>query len=120
MISSATAKVLFFHRPVVRSQGCHGIFATSNSDNYSWCCQGENWYLKTKGLPTDGWACKGEQPPPKREGGMTVISYHHRGADSSLDLASGNRVLKEGDTVFYIVDPGAPNEKVFTILYTVK
>src|SRR5580693_1616791 len=107
MISSATAKVLFFIALSFGPKDATGIFATSNSDNYSWCCQGENWYLKTKGLPTDAWASKGEQPPPKREGGMTVISYHHRGADSSLDLASGNRVLKEGDVVFYIVDPGA-------------
>ncbi len=49
---------------------------------------------------------------------MRAIAQHHWGKNSSLDLDNGTRIEKRGDMAFYIVDPGAPNQKVFTILYS--
>jgi hypothetical protein len=46
-----------------------------------------------------------------------AITGHDWHDGSSLQLSNGNRVEKQGDAAFYIVNPGAPNQVTYTILY---
>jgi hypothetical protein len=120
MISSATTKVLFFIALSLGPKDAKEIVATSNSENYSWSYRENGWFLKTKGLPNENWVAKGPQPASDQDWDMSRIAHHSWGPNSSLDLTDGSRIEKQGETGFYIIDPGAPNKKVFTILYSRK
>jgi len=121
MTSAATAKILLFIALSVGPQNASTmIFATSNSDNYAWMQTRDGWSLKTKGLPADDWEGQSAQSasPPARGHELRAIARHHWGEGSSMDLRDGSRIEKQQDAVFYIQSPGAPNQKVFTILYS--
>ena len=120
MTTAATAKLLLFIALSLGSQSKPGtILATSNSDNYAWSNENGSWALETKGLPADGWNHRGEQSYPesseRRE--YRAIAHHHWQSEPILDLEDGNQVMKRDGATFYIEHPGAPNQKVFTILY---
>jgi hypothetical protein len=118
MISLTTAKTLLFVA-LALNPGSHCIFVTSNSENYSFTEEaGRGWHLATKGLPTSNWQPQGllENVPPSGHD-ATVIDRYPWGQSSNLQLSDGNRIEKQGTAGFYIVSPGAPNEKDFTILY---
>jgi hypothetical protein len=117
MTTLPLAKLLLLIAITLQPQDAHSIFITSNSANYSWMQTPTGWQLKTKGLPTSGWTlcAQGEVP-----GGMPETSDmldHDWQANDVFDLRDGSQVIKQGRNVFYVVDPGAPNEKVYTILY---
>jgi hypothetical protein len=120
MTSLVTAKLLFFIALTVGPQGSNTFFATSNSENYYWSNSEDGWALQTKGLPSCDWKDRGSS----QVGGTydsrdeRAIADRHNWQDGLLyDLPSGNQIKKQGNAVFYIIDPGAPNQKVFTILY---
>ena len=120
MTSLMTAKLLLFIALSLGPKDPQTIFATSNSDNYVWTRTQGYWTLRTKGLPTNDWDERGTQPTPSRQPGMRVSGYHDSNDGDSLNLNDGSRVERQGDAVFYIVDPGAPNQKIYTILYPEK
>ena len=119
MTSLATAKILFFIGLTLAPQRPHLIFATSNSDNYVWTAgSAEGWSLRTKGLPTSDWHFRGwqqEGAPDDRDARAISRCQWHDG--TLLDLPDGNQVKWQGDNAFFIVDPGAANQKVYTIGY---
>jgi len=119
MTSLSTAKVLLFIALSVGPKHPQTIFATSNSENYVWTQSGQEWSLKTKGLPTHQWRDRKNQPAPdpQEEREMRAVAHYDWREGSFLNLENGNRVERQGNAVFYIIDPGAPNQKVFTILY---
>jgi hypothetical protein len=116
MTSPATAKILFLIALSFAPRDPSLILATSNSENYVWSRTDNGWSLRTKGLPSGVWFCKGDQPPvDERE--MQSLERLHGRQDCFINLSDNTWAEKQNGTVFYIVDPGAPNEKVFTILY---
>jgi hypothetical protein len=118
MTSLATAKVLLFIALSMAPEGTQKIFATSNSDNYVWMKDDGAWSLKTKVIPVADYTVMGSEQAPQVTDSMETIRRHHRSReDTVLDLKNGNQIEQQGNAVFYIVDPGAPNEKVYTILY---
>ncbi len=58
-----------------------------------------------------------QQAAPFDDADAKAITAHNWHDGSYLQLSNGNRVEKQGDAAFYIVDPGAPNQKTYTILY---
>jgi hypothetical protein len=120
MISLSTAKFLFFIALSLGPQTPHSVFVTSTNENYCWTDEGtDGWKLKTKGAPTCDWV---RQEPKQLPAGFDTsdaraITAHQWHDGSYLQLANGNRVEKQGDAVFYIVNPGAPNQTTYTILY---
>jgi hypothetical protein len=117
MTSLPLAKTLFFIALSLAPKGAHTFFATSNSDNYVWTQSGSEWSLKQKGLPATAWMARGQEPVPHEEGDVRGLARHERSGDSFVALDNGNQVERQGSAVFYIIDPGAPNQKVYTILY---
>lgn len=113
----STAQVLLFIALSMNPHDATQILATSNSDNYLWSHEGSNWQLQTKGLPTDDWAGKDTRPISAENRELRRIARHHWKDGASLDLANGNRIEERNGAAFYIVRPGAPSQKVFTILY---
>ncbi len=118
MTSLLTAKILFFIAMSMNPPGTQSVFATSNSENFLWSESGQSsWTVETKGLPTCDW-----EPMGTTDGGLggadaQAIAHHDWKHNTFLNLENGNRVEKQGDAVFYIISPGAPNQKVYTILY---
>jgi hypothetical protein len=119
MTSLPTAKILFFIAMSLNPHphGAHTVFATSNSDNYVWTGDGQTWALKTKGLPTEEWVEHNGHQFALSGDDTRAIARHNWSHDSALDLTNGNRIEKQGNAGFYIINPGAPNQKTFTILY---
>lgn len=121
MTSVATAKLLFFIALTASPQGAPTtILATSNSDNYAWMQTRDGWCLETKGLPANDWEGQGAQSTSQPTQGheYRAIARHHWSDGSSMDLWDGSRIEKAHGAVFYIESPGAPNQKVYTILYS--
>jgi hypothetical protein len=120
MTTLPLAKLLLLIAISLEPRNAHTIFITSNSDNYVWSepTGSQGWDLHTKGLPCSAeWTncSRGEAP-----GGMpeTSAMVHHDWAASDIfDLNDGSQVIKQGDNIFYVVDPGAANQRVYTILY---
>ena len=69
--------------------------------------------------PTSGWVRQDQkqQVAAFDDADARAITAHQWHDGSYLQLSNGNRVEKQGDAAFYIVDPGAPNQKTYTILY---
>jgi hypothetical protein len=119
MISPATAKILFLIALSFAPRDSSVILATSTTENYSWVHTDSGWSLRTKGLPSGVWFSKGEQPAvDERE--MQSLERLHERQDCFVNVGDSGWAKKQNGAVFYIVDPGAPNEHVFTILYPTK
>jgi len=120
MISMSTAKFLFFIALTLGPQSPHSVYVTSSNEGYRWTDEGQNgWMLKTRDAGSTDWVRQDLKPLP---GGFDnadarAITAHDWHDGSFLQLSNGNRVEKQGDAAFYIVDPGAPNQKTYTILY---
>ncbi len=120
MISMSTAKFLFFIALSLGPQSPHTVFVTSLHESYCWTDAGpDGWMLKTKDSTNAHWK-RVEQKPT--EGSLDdvdarAITGHDWHDGSALQLSNGNRVEKQGDAAFYIVNPGAPNQETYTILY---
>ena len=120
MISMSTAKFLFFIALTLGPQSPHTVVVTSINENYCWTDEGpDGWMLKTKGAPTSDWVRQDEkqQAASFDDADARAITGHQWHDGSYLQLDNGNRVEKQGDAAFYIVNPGAPNQKTYTILF---
>ena len=116
MISPVTAKILFLIALSFAPSDPSLILATSQSENYAWSRTDSGWSLRTKGLPSGVWFNKGEQPAADEQERQSLERLHGR-QDCFINLGGNAWAEKQNGTIFYIVNPGAPNEKVFTILY---
>jgi hypothetical protein len=120
MISMSTAKFLFFIALSLGPQSPHTVFVTSLNENYCWTDEGQDgWMLKTKGATTSDWKRVDQKDVtgPFDAADARAITAHDWQDGSALQLRNGNRVEKQGDAAFYIVNPGAPNQKTYTILF---
>ena len=118
MTSLATAKVLLFIALSVGPRPPEGvIYATNQSENYVFTQDTRGWDLDTLNMPADDWECHGPQAAPssydQRE--FRAIARHRWMDGASMDLRDGSRIERQNGVVFYIQNPGAPNQKVFTI-----
>ena len=128
MITATTAKILLFIALTLGPANPTAVFVTSHNESYDWTSQPYGWRLDALGFPASdfsrnpaktamfsGSPKKGDVPPVIRE-----IANHDWSHDSLVVLSNGDRVEKRGDHAYYIVNPGSPNEKDFTIFYQTK
>jgi hypothetical protein len=128
MISVTTAKVLLFIGLTLGPANPTAVFCTSHNESYNWTPEPYGWRSNALGFPASdfsrdpskiamfaGSPHKGDVPPYIGE-----IADHDWSQDSVVILSNGDRVEKKGDHAYYIVNPGAPNEKDFTISYETK
>jgi len=124
MISLPTAKVLFFIALTLGPSDPQKIFVTSNSENYVWTHSANGWTFDAQGFPSSDWT----REPDRTDivvandsegitGPITSITKHKWDHDSVVILDNGDRIEKDHDTGFYIINAGGPNQKVYTILY---
>jgi hypothetical protein len=124
MIVLPTAKILLFIALNLGPQNPQTIYATSNSESYVWTPTPIGWSIKEKGFPSSDFTRN-----PSREDVsvgqdkksipryLRVVSDYKWHNHSVMVFDNGTRVEKHGDHAFYIINAGAANEKVFTILY---
>ena len=128
MITATTAKILLFIALTLGPANPTAVFCTSHNESYEWTPQPYGWKLNALGFPCSdfsrdpakeamfsGAPHKGDVPPYVRE--IADRDWSH---DSVVFLSNGDRVEKRGDHTYYITNPGAPNEKDFTIFYETK
>ena len=120
-----TAKILLFIALNVGPQNAPMIYATSQSESYVWTPTPNGWTVEAKGFPSSDCTrdpsktvtfigSPGARSVPDY---LRVISKYHWKNNSAMVFDNGDRVEKKGDHAFYIINAGAPNEKVFTILF---
>jgi hypothetical protein len=119
MTSLATAKILLVIALSSAPANPSVILATSGSENYAWTHTDSGWSLRTKGLPSGVWFSKDDQPAPENRSLPALEAIHGR-TNAFVNLQDNAWVEKQNGATFYILDPGAPNEKIFTILYPTK
>jgi hypothetical protein len=125
MLVLPTAKTLFFIATHLGFSHAPVIYATSQSEGYVFTETPTGYTLVAKGFPTSDDGRDPEQmmmfqgqPPtdgiPPEVHVITNFSWKH---DSAYVFENGDRIEKSGDHAFYILNAGAANEKVFTILF---
>jgi hypothetical protein len=120
MTSLPTAKMLLFIALALNPGAPpHDIFITSPSENYKLYSGDRGWTIESKGSPGEAWNTCAErvQDPNPGDADMRSVVRNSWLTDSFVQLPNGNRVEKQGDAGFYIVNPGCPNQTVYTILY---
>jgi hypothetical protein len=128
LLHATTAKILLFIALALGPANPTLVYCTSHNENYTWTPQPYGWHLQALGFPPpdftrdpstegefSGTPHKGDVPDYVRE-----ITHHDWSHNSAMYLSNGNRVEKRGDHVLYITNPGAPNEKDYTIFYQTK
>jgi hypothetical protein len=127
MIVLPTAKILLFIALSLGPQNPPMVYATSNSESYVWTSTPTGWGLEAKGFPTSDFTRDPSQSltfagGPGRDSVpayLRAVSRYHWVNNSTMVFDNGDRVEKHGDHAFYIVNAGAENQKVFTILWPV-
>jgi len=124
MISLPAAKVLFFIALTLGPSNPHKILVTSNSETYVWSHSKEGWMFDAKGFPASDFTRESDQcfavSPTSSDDikdSLKIIAKHDWSHDSVMIFENGDRVEKNDDTGFYIVNAGGANQKVYTILY---
>jgi len=125
MLVVSTAKILLYIALNLGPQNPPVVYATSNSESYVWTATQVGWNVEAKGFPSSDFT-----RDPSRcicfKGGPTQnsvprylrsISKYHWTNNSAMVFDNGDRIEKHGDHAFFIINAGAENEKVFTILY---
>jgi hypothetical protein len=125
MLFLPTAKILLFIALNVGPQDPQCVYATSNSEGYVWTTSKTGWSVEGKGFPSSDFT----RDPSKDESFtgnpdtdgvpryLRVISKYKWHDKSCMVFDNGNRVEKHGDHAFYIINAGAANEKIFTIMF---
>lgn len=125
MMMLPTAKILLFIALALGPKNVETIYATSNSEGYVWTPNAGEWTLQAKGFPASDFTRDPTQDVTfnKLPGHKDVPSYlwslsrHDWSHDSVMIFDNGDRVEKCGDHAFYIINAGAPNQKIYTILF---
>jgi len=123
MISLITAKLFLFIALCLGPKDASTFLITSDSGNCVWTQEAHGWNLDEKYLPTHAWPANGldvstqDLNDVRWENASAVrrILHHSWKTDSVLMLDNGDRLEKRGTKIFYTVNPGAANQKVYTI-----
>ena len=121
MISMPSAKILLFIGLALGPKGAPTVYATSNSEAYIWNLQQTGWTVEARGFPASDFTREPEVdttlPLNHVPDYLKQISQHDWSHNSVMIFDNGDRVEKDGDHAFYIINAGAPNQKVYTILF---
>jgi hypothetical protein len=125
MIVLPTAKILLFIALNLGPQNPQTVYATSDSESYVWTTTSIGWSVVARGFPSSDFTrdrSRGENVPaaPDKQSiplYLRVIADYKWHNNSVMVFDNGTRVEKHGDHAFYIINAGAANEKIFTILY---
>ena len=125
MLVLPTAKILLFIALNVGPQNPQTVYATSNSESYAWTTTRVGWSVEGKGFPQSDFTrdpSKGENFTGNPDSDsvphyLKAISKYKWNDKSVMVFDNGNRIEKSGDHAFYIINAGAANEKVFTIMF---
>ena len=125
MLTMSTAKALLFIALTLNPSHPEAIYATSTSESYVITPSSSGWDVTALGFPSADF--------PSNPSTSAEISSTPTRSDVSPELAAiskidwegngvavlpdGDRIEKHGKNAFYIVNAGAPNQKVFTIYY---
>jgi hypothetical protein len=128
MITATTAKILLFIALTLGPPNPTAVFVTSHNESYNWASQPDGWRLKVLGFPASDFSRDPSKTvifsgsPQKSDVPAVIgeIANHDWSQDSLVVLSNGDRIEKRGDHAYYIVNPGSPNEKDFTIFYQTK
>ena len=130
MISLSTAKVLLFIAllagPKCAGSG-HSVEIVNNNSYCVWTQNTTGWTLTQLGHVTQHWPENGTnfsprdvRPTPNNANFVVIseVTHHNWSAspNSKLNLSNGDMVEKRGNQVFYTINPGAPNQEIYTIL----
>ena len=125
MLVLPTAKILLFIALNVGPHDPQCVYATSNSEGYVWTTTKVGWSVEGKGFPAADFTfnpSKGENftgnpdmdSVPRY---LRVISKYKWNDNSCMVFDNGDRVEKHGCNAFFIINAGAANEKIFTIMW---
>jgi hypothetical protein len=128
MTPFATAKILLFIALNVGPHDAQTVFATAGGENYVWTETTTGWTCAQLGFPSSDFtrnptvtADFGSNPLEKSVPAfLQPVAHHNWRHNSAMVFDNGDRVEKNGDHAFFIVNAGGPNEKDFTILYPAK
>ena len=100
------------------------IFVTSNSETYIWTHTVKGWSFEARGFPASDFSREPDRtemmtPPTSHDlhGPLKGVAQHDWSHDSVMIFENGDRVEKDKDTGFLIVNAGGSNQKTYTILY---
>jgi hypothetical protein len=125
MISLPAAKTLFFIALTLNANNPQKIFVTSNSETYIWVHTTKGWSFEARGFPASDFTREPDytedtMTPPTTDdikGPLKAISHHNWNRDTVMIFDNGERVEKDKDAGFLIVNAGGANQKTYTILY---
>ena len=125
MLVLPTAKVLLFLALNVGPHNAPVVYATSYSESYVWSSTLTGWTVTAKSFPTSDFTRDPAQSidmgsDPTSDGiprYLRAVAHHNWNHNSVMVFDNGDRVEKDGDRAYYIINAGGPNEKIFTILY---
>jgi len=125
MIALPTAKILLFIALNVGPHHPATVFATSLSENYVCTATQSGWAVEELGFPASDFtrnpssniAFDGTPGPSSVPKFLRAVAHHNWSHNSAMVFDNGDRVEKNGDHAFYIINAGAANEKIFTILF---
>jgi hypothetical protein len=120
-----TAKILLFIALNVGPHHASNVFATSLSENYTYAATPTGWTITGLGFPASDCtrdpsasvAIDGTPGPSSVPRFLRAICRHDWSRNTAMVFDNGDRVEKNGDHAFYIINAGAANEKVFTIFF---
>ena len=129
MISLTTAKLLLFVALCIGPKdkdlpSAHVIQVTSNNSYCVWTEKPGAWNLTGKVEASHDWPAGGDDISthdlnsltPKDRAIVQAIAHHNWSHDDVLVLANGDRVEKQGNTVFYTLNSGGANQQVYTLV----
>lgn len=125
MVDTALIKVLLFIAVTLGPHNASTIHATDGYYGYVWNPRTGGCSVTALGFPpsdifrnpsqtvTIGGSPAAQNVP----GYLHAISFHDWDANPVKVFANGDRIEKTDRAVFYIIDAGAPNQRVFTITF---
>lgn len=124
MTHIATAKILLFIALNVGPHNASTIFATSNSEAYTLTADAGRWDVEAPSFPAsdftrdEGIDVTLPSAPTAAEVPANLRDIaHHDWSLGPVICANGDRVERHGNHIFYIINAGGANEKVYTILF---
>ena len=125
MLVLPTAKILLFIAMNVGPHHAPTVYATGHSESYVWTSTSTGWTVEAKGFPSSDFtrdpartvAFTGNPSEDAVPGYLRAVARHDWSHNSAMIFGNGNRVEKNGDHAFYIINAGGANEKVFTFLF---
>ena len=120
-----TAKILLFIALSLGPKNAPEVYATSNSESYVWSATPTGWTVEGKGFPASDFSrdpslfmdFAGSPPASCVPAYLRAVAHHDWRHNSAMIFDNGDRIEKDGNHAFYIINAGGPNQKIFTILF---